>query len=117
EGDMQTDSVELVARYAPDSEGAPFGMVFQVQEERMDELRAHLENHSSVLCRPERNVRPDEVTVYEVQVPPFEGQQGHYVAPTPEELASPPAPAAGPAPVPESVPVPEPGTQAEPAPE
>jgi len=70
---VDSGSVQVVATYRPGA-GAPLDLAFLVRRERVNDLRAHLEQHPSVLCVP-RSQEGDDHS-YDVQVPPFEGQPG-----------------------------------------
>lgn len=67
-------SLQVIATYRPGGspKAAPFGLSFRVQRDRVADLRAHLEQHPTVLCRPEATGAGG----YQAQVPPFEGQTG-----------------------------------------
>lgn len=76
-----TGSVQLVATYRPGagSQAAPFGLAFRVRRERVNDLRAHLEQHPTILCSPTPEA-DHHAPAYQAQVPPFEGQTGQPVA-------------------------------------
>jgi hypothetical protein len=76
-----TGSVQLVATYRPGAgaEAAPFGLSFRVRRERVNDLRAHLEQHPTVLCNPKPEAGRS-APAYNAQVPPFEGQSGQPVS-------------------------------------
>ncbi|MFI5307392.1 MAG: hypothetical protein ACHQ53_08580 [Polyangiales bacterium] len=72
---VDSGSVQVVAKYRPgEGAGAPLGLSFLVRRERVNDLRAHLEQHPNVLCMPKSG--EGDSHGYDVQVPPFEGQPG-----------------------------------------
>jgi hypothetical protein len=71
---VDSGSVQVVATYRPGAGAAPLDLSFLVRRERVNDLRAHLEQHPSVLCAPRSQEGDDHA--YDVQVPPFEGQSG-----------------------------------------
>jgi hypothetical protein len=72
---VDSGSVQVVAKYRPgEGAGDPLGLSFLVRRERVNDLRAHLEQHPNVLCTPKSG--EGDTRTYDVQVPPFEGQPG-----------------------------------------
>ncbi len=70
-----TGSVQLVATYrAGERAGkSPLTLSFRVKRERVEDLRAQLEQHPTVLCNPGAEGAEHGAVL---QVPPFEGQAG-----------------------------------------
>jgi hypothetical protein len=73
---LGTDTIELVATYRPSdgSQRRPVGYAFRVEEERVDDLRAHLERQPEILCEGEsagKDLNPKGSSA-----PTFEGQPG-----------------------------------------
>ena len=85
-GDQNSDSVSLVASYRFDEPSVPahkpLALGFRVERSRVNDLRDHLDQHPTVLCRPDDDAQEPSQDV--VDLPPFEGQRGNKVkAPTP----------------------------------
>jgi hypothetical protein len=73
---LGTDSIELVATYRPSGGGQrrPVGYAFRVEEEQVDDLRAHLQQQPEILCEGEsagKDANPKGSSA-----PTFEGQPG-----------------------------------------
>jgi hypothetical protein len=93
-------SLELVATYRPgagdddtedddDKDSQPLAYSFQVSQERVDDLRAHLQQNPVILCRGEST--GGNMSGPEPQGPSFEGQFGKPVTPG-AEPSPPPQP-------------------------
>ena len=89
-----TGSIELVATYRPGGKDDQrrVGYAFRVQQERVDELRAHLQQQPYIACEGES--RDTDTNLPGPRVPSFEGQQGRRVPIAPPaagpSLAAPP---------------------------
>jgi hypothetical protein len=73
---LGTDSIEVVATYRPSGGGQrrPVGYAFRVEEEQVDDLRAHLQQQPEILCEGEsagKDVNPKGSSA-----PTFQGQPG-----------------------------------------
>lgn len=70
--DQPSDYVSIIARYrfghADRSAADRVSLSFRVSRERADDLSAHIAAHPSVLCRPDRQ------RGYDVELPPFDGE-------------------------------------------
>lgn len=90
-------TVELVATYRPGkhAERKPVGYAFRVSQERVDDLRAHLQQQPDILCDGES--MGGDANAPGPRLPSFEGQQGRPVSaeststgePTPTGTVSP----------------------------
>ena len=80
-GDQNSDSVSLVASYRFDEPSVPahkpLALGFRVERSRVHDLRAHLDQHPTVLCRPDVDAQTPSQDI--VDLPPFEGQRGNKV--------------------------------------
>jgi len=90
---LGTGSLELVATYRPGSEGdendqddgsQPLAYSFQVAQERVDDLRAHLQQNPVIVCRGGGESTGGEAGAPGSEGPSFEGQQGRPVLPSAE---------------------------------
>jgi hypothetical protein len=87
---LGTGSLELVATYRPggdsddnddDDDSQPLAYSFQVAQERVDDLRAHLQQNPVIVCRGRGESTGGEAVAPEPEGPSFEGQRGKPVAP------------------------------------
>jgi hypothetical protein len=78
---LGTDTIELVATYRPSggTQRRPVEYAFRVEEERVDDLRAHLEQQPEILCEGESAGR-DVTPTGSATGPSFEGQPGRRLA-------------------------------------
>jgi hypothetical protein len=83
-------ALELVATYRPgdDTPEPEVGYSFLVSQERVDDLRAHLQQHPNIVCDGESGGR--DRSAHTGEGPSFEGQQGRRMRPSASDGSSPP---------------------------
>jgi hypothetical protein len=85
-GDQDSDSVSLIATYRFDDPRTPhrepLSVGFRVERSRVSDLRAKLDQHPTVLCRPDATQATPSRDA--LDLPPIEGARTYEVhAPTP----------------------------------
>jgi len=79
---LGTGSLELVATYRPGGDSddkddsQPLAYSFQVAQERVDDLRAHLQQNPVIVCRGRGESTGGEAVAPGSEGPSFEGQRG-----------------------------------------